>query len=487
MEGESNCVSGQPPPALPEETVDIVVVGSGFAGIAAAIEALGAGASVLVIEKMPEPGGNSVIDSGQLAVVGSPQQEARRIHDSADLLAEDILVNGEHLNDPLKVRYIAEHSHEVYEWVTLLGVRWASGVAAAGGHSIPRILFTESGSGREIHQALMRKFELLGGKVRTNCFVERILRRGNGSGRVEGLIVREGYRFPDASSGSPKRILVRRAVILCHGGFAADVAYRQKMDSHLTPDLGTTNQPGATGELWRETVRAGCEVLQAGWVQSTPWNNPKEKGQGIGWLFSEYAPPLYGLWIDSDGNRFVDETANRKVRTEAIFEEHRRGRRVFCVATEGCGKLLDSIYENYLETVLRRGIVQRFESLGELDEELGIRQGGAEDAVKALNECIRARKDDPFGRSLRRMKPLKGRRWLAAEMTPKVHHCMGGVMTTLSGEVLDARTQLPMGGLYAAGECAGGVHGACRITACAILDCIAMGRLAGRNAAKGGA
>ena len=62
-----------------DETYDIVVIGSGFAGLAAAIEARQAGASVIVLEKMRTPGGNSIINGGILAAPGCPQQKAHGV------------------------------------------------------------------------------------------------------------------------------------------------------------------------------------------------------------------------------------------------------------------------------------------------------------------------------------------------------------------------------------------------------------------------
>lgn len=463
-----------------DEEADVVIIGSGFAGISAAIEAIQAGCSVAVIEKMPTAGGNSIIDSGELSVVDSPQQKMRKVKDSASLLAEDILTNGEHLSDPAKVHYIAEHAHDIFEWTSSLGVRWTEGVARAGGHSVARVIVTHTGSGHEIYECLAKRFAELGGTVRLNTYVESVIRADDNRGRVEGVAIREHYAFPDAASGTRRTLRAKKAVILCHGGFSADVNYRKEKNPELGADLSTTNQPGATGELWREAERIGCLILQAGWVQCTPWNNPKEKGQGIGWVFSEYAAADYGLWITQTGHRFVDENANRKVRTDAIFEEHRRNRKVFCVANDDGIPVLEKMRPGYMKKVIELGLVQKFDSVEDLEKGLGITPGGFASELDTFNQEIRKKRDTRFGRNLRKLKPLTKGAWYAAEMTPRVHHCMGGIMTDPQGRALDARTQTPIEGLFAAGEAAGGVHGACRMGACAILDCLVMGRLAGR-------
>ena len=72
-----------------DETVDVIIIGSGFAGLAAAIEARKAGASVLVVEKMAFTGGNSAINGGLLCATGCPQQLKHGIKDSVDLLEKE--------------------------------------------------------------------------------------------------------------------------------------------------------------------------------------------------------------------------------------------------------------------------------------------------------------------------------------------------------------------------------------------------------------
>lgn len=69
-------------------------------------------------------------------------------------------------------------------------------------------------------------------------------------------------------------------------------------------------------------------------------------------------------------------------------------------------------------------------------------------------------------------------------MSPKGHHCMSGMATNVATAVLDVETDQPIPGLFAAGECVDGIHGAVRIGACAVMDCLVNGRQAGLSAAK---
>ena len=251
-------------PAKWDETADVVIVGSGFAGLAAAIEAKKAGASVVVLEKLATVGGNSIINGGILTATGCPQQKKHGIKDSPELLAHDMLVAGLYLNNPEKVKLVADNALSNYEWtVNELGVEYnPDAIGQEGGHSVPRYVFTKNGSGSGIVSKEVEKLEKLGVKVRTRTYVKHVLR--DDTGRVLGLEVLEGYRFPKTGTGKTKFIRAKKAVILCYGGFSRDVEYRTMQDPKLTAALDSTNQPGATSELWRETSRiAGQQAAKA--------------------------------------------------------------------------------------------------------------------------------------------------------------------------------------------------------------------------------
>lgn len=105
--------------------------------------------------------------------------------------------------------------------------------------------------------------------------------------------------------------------------------------------------------------------------------------------------------------------------------------------------------------------------------------------VAEFNKAVETKSDPAFGRYINNEQtPLAEGPWYAAEMSPKVHHCMGGLVTDLQCRVIDVVDGKPVPGLFAAGEATGGVHGAVRLGSCAILDCLVNGRIAGQQAAK---
>ena len=473
------------PVAKWDETVDIIVVGSGFAGLAAAIEAKNAGANVIVREKMAVFGGNSAINGGILTATGCPQQKLHGIKDSVDLLEKDILAAGNYMNYVDKVRFMAERALSNYEWtVNYLGVEYLpDAIGQEGGHSVPRYVFTKNGSGSGIVSKEVEKLEKLGVKVRTRTYVKHVLR--DDTGRVLGLEVLEGYRFPKTGTGKTKFIRAKKAVILCYGGFSRDVEYRTMQDPKLTAALDSTNQPGATSELWRETSRIGCAQVQNDWIQCTPWNNPKEKGMGIGWTFAQSGAAEYGLWVATDGKRFVNELANRKVRADAIMVLKGEGKSAVAICTKPNLKAFEEARPGMLQKLLEQQIIKEYKSLDEIAADYKMPVDTLKATVAEFNKAVETKSDPAFGRYINNEQtPLAEGPWYAAEMSPKVHHCMGGLVTDLQCRVIDVVDGKPVPGLFAAGEATGGVHGAVRLGSCAILDCLVNGRIAGQQAAK---
>ena len=466
-----------------DEVVDVVVIGSGFAGLAAAIEAKKAGANVVVLEKMATFGGNSIINGGILTATGCPQQKLHKIEDSVELLEKDILTAGNYMNYSSKVRYLAEHALSNYEWtVKELGVQYLpDAIGQEGGHSVPRYVTTTNGSGSGIVTKELDKCKELGIPLRNRVFVEHIIRGDNG---VEGVQVREGYRFPKADSGKVKTIRATKGVVLCYGGFSADVKFRMFQDPKLNETLDTTNQPGATSEMWRETSAIGALQVQNDWIQCGPWGCPREKGMGIGWQFNQTAAAEYGLWVNAEGKRFVNELANRKVRADAIMVEQANGKKCFAICNEPNVQPLKKQRPGFLEKMLERKIVEKYDSLEALAKAAGIKADALKVQVEEFNKVVKAKADPVWSRYINNDQvPLVEGPWYVCELQPKVHHCMGGLVTDDNCEVLDVRSDKPIGHLFAAGEATGGVHGAVRLGSVAILDCLVFGRLAGQKVA----
>ena len=472
-----------PAPEHWDETVDVIVVGSGFAGLTAAYVAKKAGADVLILEKMPTFGGNSIINGGIMGVPGTEIQKEKGIKDSVDLMVSDMLKAGLQMNHPDKVRALCEEAYPAYRMlVDELGVEFSKTILKhEGGHSVPRSLFTANGSGSEIVMKLAKGLEKQGVKPRLRVIMDHIVL--DDTGRAVGLEVREGWRIDRPVSGKKKTIRAKKGIVLAYGGFGADVAYRTMFDPKLTERFQTTNQPGATAEAWREAASIGAQMIQNDWIQCLPYTSPDEKGFGIGWAWAGHTQ-AYGFWIDAaTGKRFVNELADRKIRCDAIIARGNQGHDCLSVGDKKTADLFGKIRPGWLQRQLDRKVVFEYPTLEAMAEAHKIPLDALKATVAGVNESV-ATKKDPLGRRVNEdLKPQTDGPWYVSRLSPKVHHCMGGILTTPKAEVINVMGRV-IPGLYAAGEATGGVHGAVRLGSNAITDCIANGRIAGREVSK---
>ena len=457
---------------------DVIVIGSGFAGLAAAIEARNAGSAVVVYEKMQVAGGNSIINGGVIAAAGSPMQAEKSIHDSPDLMFEDMMKAGLNLNYPELSRMVAEKSAEVFQWtVDDLGVTYVA-LLHMGGHSVARSHMTHNSSGSAIVRKQLEKLKQLGVKIQTRTYLENLIQ--NPQGRVVGVRIRQGYTFPDASSGKTTFVKASKGVILATGGFANDVHFRLAQDPKLTGDVDSTNQPGATAEALKEALRAGGTPVQPSWIQLGPWASPDEKGFGLAPHFASGAVFTYGIMVDPNtGKRFVSELADRKIRADAILKTgHTCIGIADHVAATNCGGP-----PGFLKKLLDRQVVKSFDTMEALCNAYNMPFRGVRESVDEYNAAVASGQDKRFGRPIQKdAKPISQAPFYAVRLWPKVHHTMGGLRINSKAEAIGLDME-PIKGLYAAGEVTGGIHGAVRLGSCAVVDCLVFGRIAGQSAA----
>ena len=473
-----------PMPKKWDESYDVVVIGSGFAGLAAAYEAKKAGASVVIIEKMRTPGGNSIINGGVVSAAGSPKEVKEGIKDSPELLLQDMLTAGLNLNHPELAKMVAYQSNDTVQWtINELGVKYKELLSQEGGHAVPRMYSTYNQSGSAIVNQQLAKLKELGVQPRLQCLLTKIYRDEDDRGRVKGIEIREGYAFPKKDSGKIKTIMAKKAVVLASGGFGNDVAFRTIQDPRLSVEFPSTNHPGATAESIREAFRVGCTPLQLSWIQLGPWGSPDEKGMGLSPFFAQLCCAMYGLWVDTKtGKRFINELADRKIRADAIIKAGNK-----CIAFTDAGgyAIGEKLLGDIMVKIQERGVVKKYNTVEEMAAAYNCPVGPLKETIAKFNKAVAAGKDEEWNRYMQKnQKPLTTGPYYALRLTPKVHHTMGGVNITTEAKATDILTDEPIPGLYAAGEITGGVHGAVRLGSCATLDCLIFGRIAGQNAAK---
>jgi len=459
-----------------DETTDVVVVGSGFSGLAAAIEARNHGAAVVILEKLPTPGGNSIISDGGIAAPGTALQQRSGIADSAERLYDDMLKAGLGMNHPELARTLAEGASEAFEWsCDYLGVEYLDRIDIFGGHSVPRCYTPRGRTGAAMIRRLLDKAAELGLRVSCRAFMQRLVQ--DPEGRVCGVLVRDdpGGKAPDR--GGVRAIKARQGVVLAAGGFASDIAFRMVQDPRLTASIDSSSRPSATAETLVEALRIGAAPVQLSHIQLGPWGSPDEKGYREGARFADYILFQHGILLDpGTASRFCNEMGDRKTVADAMLALGHP-----CIGLVDAGAVSQSGWS--VDRCLRQGVVKSFATLPEFAAAYGLQPACLALAVQGFNDCFQLGRDPAFGRPLiPAVGPIVTPPFHGMRLWPKVHYTMGGIRIDSRAAVLDlAGRAIP--GLYAAGEVTGGVHGACRLGSCSIPECLVFGRIAGQNAA----
>ena len=458
-----------------DEIVDVVIVGSGAAGLCAAIEAVDLGASVIVIEKMKLAGGNTRISDGGLSAAGNFLQIKQGIKDSPKHFINDMRNAGLGLNHPGLVSLVAEKGAAAIDWTRkVLGVRYQDRLDRFGGHSIARSVTTKSHCGVDITNAQIRRLRQMGIAIRTGTKLADLV--ADRTGRICGVAVLSGYDFSKDDFKKQKYLRAKKAVVLATGGFGSDVTFRMKQNPVLDASMESTNHKGATAEALSVAIKHGACPVHLPYIQTGPWGCVDEKGYGKGGRFAAYSIYPCGILVDpASARRIVNEWADRKQRSEAIIATGHP-----CLGiVDAKGALQDP---ESLTACLKQGKVKQFATLQALATAYGTNSARLEKTVREYNAGIIAKKTDAFGKPLgKTVTSVDQPPFYAIRLWPKVHYTSGGVKIDGHARVLDAHGR-PIEGLFAAGEVCGGIHGADRLGGCALTECIVFGRIAGRSA-----
>jgi len=460
-----------------DESKDVIVIGSGLAGLAAAIEAAQAGASVTVLEKMKMVGGNTRLSDGAFAAPCHDLQKKRGIKDSTELFYQDMLRAGLNLNHPQLVKIVAEKAAETIDWtIRDLGVSYQDRLDRFGGHSVARSLTTKSRSGIDIIKAQMTKLSQLGVEVRTRCLLLNFISDDSG---IRGVRVRENYQFPDEDSGVIKNIGAKKGIVLATGGYGSDLSFCKLQRPSLPDSIQSTNHRGATAEGLIAALASGALPVHLSWLQMGPWGCPEETAWGKGGRFASYSVYPAGIVIDpATGQRILNEWADRRERSEAILQTGHP-----CIGiVDRRGAAMDL---KTLKDCLKSGKVTSFQDLSNLAEAFEIPPSPLSQTLSTYNKAIANNLVDAFGKPLDQgVQPIDTPPYYAMRVWPKLHYTPGGIGINSKAQVLNLQGQV-IPGLFAAGEVVGGIHGASRLSTCALIECLVFGRIAGQEVAAG--
>ena len=395
----------------PQSEYDLVIVGSGIAGLSFALKVAEAGHRVAIFTKKNKAESNTNYAQGGIAAVTSAG-------DDLDKHVQDTLEAGDGLCDPKVVREILKDGPERIQDLIRMGVEFSSlgdgriSLGKEGGHSKRRVLHVKDVTGKAIEEALLANIAKQGVDLFEHYFAIDLItskklkklgmRSGSDTDRVEGIY------FLDAESGEV--ITVKAPVVLLATGGAGQTY------------LYTTNPGIATGDGIAMASRAGLSVMNLEFIQFHPTTLHSPEGDRF--LITEAVRGEGAKLIDSRGRPFLKkyhplaDLAPRDVVARAIDREMKRSGAP-CVRLDTPNMSVDfkDRFPNVYENCMKRGI----------------------DPTK-----------DPI------------------PVVPAAHYSCGGVPTAL-----DCSTKLA--GLYACGEVAcTGLHGANRLASNSLLEAVVM-------------
>lgn len=438
---------------------DIVVIGAGGAGLAAAVEAKNVGANVIVLEKMPMVGGNTLRATGGINAAGTKFQKTNKINDTVEKFYNDTMKGGYNKGEPELVKLLAEKSAEAVEWLADLGADLTD-VGRLGGASENRAHRPTGGAdvGSEIVKTLKKAAEEKKIDVRTMNTALEILQDDKGNVKGVKALDKEGKEYT----------IDTKAVILATGGFGGSEEMFVKYNENLK-GFGTTNHAGANGDGIIMAEKLGAELIQMEEIQTHPTAVPSN-----GFMITEAVRGNGAILVNREGKRFTNEIGTRDVVSKAVLAQ--KENTAYLLFDDNVRKSLKAI-EKYIDMEL--AVVG--DSVEHLAKKLNVDPVALKKTVDNYNGYVKSKKDTEFGRADMPREFGNGK-YYAIEIKPAVHHTMGGIKINTNTEVLNKSGQA-IKGLYAAGEVTGGIHGGNRLGGNALADLIVFGRIAGKNAA----
>ena len=557
-------------PAGEDETwdTDVLVVGGGGAGFSAAITAAQGGANVILIEKSSFLGGNTLMQGGAYNAVDPDAQseviltEAQKntldsylalstddpdLHfdafpEWADVLTElqsdinsfyaenagktagvdmpgfdsialhmwHIYTGGlRQMNDGTWVasdidlaRNLAESALGTFQWMRDdLGLEAPSGEGAGDtlytvlGAMWPRTHVVETST--QLIDDLKSVAEAAGVTIYTETAATGLLT--DESGKVVGATA-------EKANGTKITINTTNGVVLASGGYCANPAMVKEYDEYWGDDLSdhtlTTNVGTNEGDGIVMAQAIGADTVGMEVAQLMPSSSPL-KGTMTDGVWGDASEQI---WIDGEGNRFVDEYAERDVLAKASLGLEDGIFYIIYAGKAGDDGLLkgasldDTMFGTTIQDMVDNGHVWYGSTLAEVAEASATSAGGAAPAfteealrntIEKYNSYVEAQEDPDFHKEV-----LAGAIDIdAIEADPNVgfvisprkaslHHTMGGLKIDTEAQVINTEGEV-IPGLWAAGEVTGGIHAGNRLGGNAVADIFTYGHIAGANAAAG--
>lgn len=496
-----------------DESYDVIVVGYGFAGSATAMSAHDHGAKVLLIEKMPQPGGISIVSGGAVRIARDREAARQYVHATnagrtpVDLLDEFVdgmfelpayfadlaKINGARLRVVERVGNYPFAGNETFDFMEVQEIPGFDPATA-----YPHVKGLRNGP--LVFKLLDDNIRARGITVRCGTAAARLIT--NGRGEVRGLWA----HGPDGL----RAIEARRGVVLACGGFEADPRM-QRQYWQFEPVLNAAFR-GNTGDGIRMAVDVGAELWHMwhfhgsyGYRHPDPTYPFAIRMKRLPDWTPEVRPATVQMaWIlvDRNGRRFcneyepyVQDTGHRVL--DAYDLTNMRFPYIPCYAlVDDDGRRLyplgspvsnDSAVEPYIWSAdnskeVENGLLKRARTVAELAAILGCPEEQLRMTLDRWNQGCTRQHDPDFARPAATMVPVAKPPFLVGEIWPVVSNTQGGPVRNVRQQVLNPYGE-PIPRLYEAGEL-GSIWGFLYLAAGNLSECFISGRIAGREAAR---
>ncbi|QNO14269.1 FAD-dependent oxidoreductase [Alkalicella caledoniensis] len=434
---------------------DVVVVGGGVAGLAAALEAKNNGADVIVVEKLPFAGGSTIRSGGKILAANTSIQESLGIKDNAADFAAFLMEIGENQVDEDFINLIANNSAENIEWLMENGVEFAQDIEPLHGYRSPaRGHYTADSSGAGIITPLENTLKEKGVEILYSTPALELIQDG---GKVIGI-------YAENDNGD-KITINAKAVILATGGFTRNPDLVDEYFTNLG-NFSTNVGEGNTGDGITMGLAAGADVIMPNAGIDIMMNF------ATGYGYGEEATELF---VTPDGERFMDERDFHFKRTRILYD----------YGFDNFWYIIDEkSYNDRVAGAVQANMAFEADTIEELAGKIGIKPEVLKTTVERYNELCVKGKDLDFNKPSQYMVPINQGKFYALAMTKSNSGTHGGLKINIDAQVINKDGNV-IPGLYAAGEVASGqiLHQEYPGSGTAIIAFLTFGRQAGAAAA----
>ena len=440
-----------------EMQADVAIIGSGASGLCAALTLSYGGASVLVFEQEPEPGGMTNYAEGMFAV-GSRYQKKQKVGLTVEEAFNIHMEETHWLANPRLVRTFMDRTAGTIDWLEQQGAEF-SGLFTISPFT-DRVWHQMVGLGKEgLIAPLFKKAEKQDNiDILFETEAKSLVMDG---GRVAGVVAQD-------KEGDTIRV-TSKAVIIASGGYQDNEEWVDRYcKSGFTRPVVPARQVGSG---IRMAWDAGAEPYDMGVMQTIVLVPEEELTSQL--LTAGFQPRL---WVNTLGERFVNESICWKFPMAGNALARQPGAAAWCIFDDdtraymkdkGVSYVLGEFYDilknlpdldEELERGIQAGKVFKGDSLDELAAKIGVRQGEFRGTVSEYNESWAKNYDPVFGKDRKYLDPIKKAPFYAVKLGLAAFMTNGGIRINHKTEVLkEDRTVIP--GLYAAGCSAGGILG----------------------------